>query len=494
MRSRYVVFILLMIVMLGCASTPPAGSAPPAPIYHPHAEVDVNIFYEELAPYGTWLWLEGYGRVWQPHGVPPGWRPYTDGRWVFTDAGWTWVSDWEWGWAPFHYGRWLPSPAYGWVWVPGTVWGPAWVVWHHGSGWVGWAPLPPAAVWEPAGHLHITHVERHLHPSQFCFVRERDILAPRVHRHIVPHTENTRLVHVTKNVTNYTVINKQVVNQSIRVDSVERAAKQPVPRLRIVETDASRGVRKGQVKDQEGQVRLFRPTVGRTTSDTAVPNVPKSITHTDSDTPKSIRRTPPSGVPEREPRTPPAASAPVVRTPPASPPAVLGKESPPPTGAPAAPEQPKLSPPEELQRHRERRPGGSNRPPASTTPQVRTPPAGDAQEPRDRSRPRYQPPQRAQDKQPPTASPPPMLTTPSPPASQGTVVSPSPRQGPSVRTPPQTSDIRRERRGKRAPQGQQEQDNDGATPGGVPPAVGSGTSATPSGNPSQHSVGSRGRW
>jgi hypothetical protein len=301
-------------------------------------------------------------------------------------------------------------------------------------------------------------------------------------------------VHVTKNVTNYTVINKQVVNQSIRVDSVERAAKQPVPRLRIVETDASRGVRKGQVKDQEGQVRLFRPTVGRTTSDTAVPNVPKSITHTDSDTPKSIRRTPPSGVPEREPRTPPAASAPVVRTPPASPPAVLGKESPPPTGAPAAPEQPKLSPPEELQRHRERRPGGSNRPPASTTPQVRTPPAGDAQEPRDRSRPRYQPPQRAQDKQPPTASPPPMLTTPSPPASQGTVVSPSPRQGPSVRTPPQTSDIRRERRGKRAPQGQQEQDNDGATPGGVPPAVGSGTSATPSGNPSQHSVGSRGRW
>jgi hypothetical protein len=482
MRSRYVVFILLMIVMLGCASTPPVGSAPPAPIYHPHDEVDVNIFYEELAPYGTWLWVEGYGRVWQPHGVPPGWRPYTDGRWVFTDAGWTWVSDWEWGWAPFHYGRWLPSPAYGWVWVPGTVWGPAWVVWHHGAGWVGWAPLPPAAVWEPAGHLHITHIERHLHPSQFCFVRERDILAPRLHHHIVPPAENTRLVHVTKNVTNYTVINKQVVNQSIRVDSVERAAKQPVPRLRIVETDASRGGRKGQVQDREGQVRLFRPTVGRTPSDTTVP---KSMSHTDTDAPKSIIRTPPSVVPERAPQTPPA---------------VLGKESPPSTGAPVAPEQPKLSPSqEELQRHRERRPAGINQrpaptPPASTTPQVRTPPAGESQEQRDRSRPRYQPPQKSRDKQLPAASQPPVLTTPAPPANQGTVVSPSPRQEAPARVPSQPSEVRREQRGRRVPQGQQEEDKDTSGQGNVPPAVGSGTSAVPSGNPSQRPVGSRGRW
>jgi hypothetical protein len=484
MKSRYVVFILLMTGILGCASTPPVGSAPPAPMYHPHEEVAVNIFYEELAPYGTWLWLEGYGRVWQPHGVPPGWRPYTDGRWVFTDAGWTWVSDWEWGWAPFHYGRWLPSPAYGWVWVPGTVWGPAWVVWHHGAGWVGWAPLPPAVVWEPAGRLSIIHVERHIHPSHFCFVRERDILAPRVHRHIVPHAENTRLVHVTKNVTNYTVINERVVNQSIRADSVERAAKQPVPRLRIVETDARQGVRKGQVKDQEGQVRLFRPTIGRATPDT---DVPKSITRPDTDVPKAISRPQPSVVPGRELQTPPAASAPVIRTPPA-------QESPSVAVPPAASETPKLSPPqEELQRQRSRRPGGLSQPPVST-PHVRTPPAGEPQEPRDKSRSRFQQPQRPADKQPSTASQPPLTTVTPPPARQGAVSNPTLRQESPSRGQPQASEVRREQRGRRMPQGQQEQDNEGTTQGNVPPAMGSGMPGAPSGTPSQPSTGSRGRW
>jgi hypothetical protein len=455
MRSRYAVFILLMVMILGCASTPPVGSVPPAPVYSPPAEVDVNMFYEDLAPYGTWLWLEDYGRVWQPHGVSPGWRPYTEGRWVFTEAGWTWVSDWEWGWAPFHYGRWLHAPAYGWVWVPGSVWGPAWVVWHHGAGWVGWAPLPPAVVWEPAGHLRLTHVERHIHPSQFCFVRERDILAPRVHRHIVPHTENTRLVRVTRNVTHYTIINKQVVNQSLRVDSVEQAAKQPVPRLRIVETDARQGVRKGQVREQEGQVRLFRPTVGR-----ALP---------DTERPKALSRPRPSVVPERESQTPPAASAPVIRTPPAP-------ESPSVAVPPAAPAPPQLSPSqEELQRQRSRRPPGLSRPPAST-PQVRTPPASGPREQRDRDQSRSQQRQLPADRQPPGVSQPPLQ-----------------QESPS-RGQPRASEVHREPRGRRMPQGQQEQDNEGATRGNVPPATGSGMPAAPSGTPSQHSTGSRGRW
>ena len=29
------------------------------------------------------------------------------GHWLQTEYGWTWISDWDWGWAPFHYGRWL---------------------------------------------------------------------------------------------------------------------------------------------------------------------------------------------------------------------------------------------------------------------------------------------------------------------------------------------------------------------------------------------------
>src|SRR5512136_482222 len=66
------------------------------------SQLDIGFFYDQLSPYGEWLQLEGHGWVWTPNQVPYGWRPYTDGHWVYTEYGWTWVSDWEWGWAPFH--------------------------------------------------------------------------------------------------------------------------------------------------------------------------------------------------------------------------------------------------------------------------------------------------------------------------------------------------------------------------------------------------------
>ena len=144
-------------VGLGGWSTPIPGLAQDAQdtadvvVYQePPADVaDVSVFYEPLAPYGTWIALPEYGQVWIPHDVSPAWRPYTIGRWVYTDYGWTWVSDQAWGWAPFHYGRWTFVASYGWVWIPGTVWAPAWVVWRHSPGWVGWAPLPPQVVVRP---------------------------------------------------------------------------------------------------------------------------------------------------------------------------------------------------------------------------------------------------------------------------------------------------------------------------------------------------------
>ena len=71
------------------------------------------------------------------------WRPYADGYWAYTDVGWTWVSNEDFGWATYHYGRWARLRDHGWVWVPGREWGPAWVSWRTGGDYVGWAPLPP---------------------------------------------------------------------------------------------------------------------------------------------------------------------------------------------------------------------------------------------------------------------------------------------------------------------------------------------------------------
>lgn len=96
-----------------------------------------------LDEYGQWVASSQYGQVWQPASVAATWRPYTRGHWVYRRAGWTWASDYPWGWVAFHYGRWVYDPVHGWVWVPGDTWGPAWVAWTYTDAYIGWAPLPP---------------------------------------------------------------------------------------------------------------------------------------------------------------------------------------------------------------------------------------------------------------------------------------------------------------------------------------------------------------
>ena len=112
------------------------------PLIQPDQDVTFDQFYNDLSPYGHWIDYPSYGRVWVCN--VSGFRPYsTGGHWAYTHFGWTWVSDYNWGWAPFHYGRWAFEPAYGWFWVPGYTWGPAWVAWRNGGDYYGWAPLSP---------------------------------------------------------------------------------------------------------------------------------------------------------------------------------------------------------------------------------------------------------------------------------------------------------------------------------------------------------------
>lgn len=145
MRLWGIGIVLIGCVMGGaCVRYVYQGPAPSGPAVTEVAPADGSDqpFYDDLAPHGRWVYVTGPGWVWSPHGVQAGWRPYQLGRWVFTDHGWTWASDEQWGWAVYHYGRWHQDTSYGWVWVPGTEWGPAWVAWHEGGGYVGWAPLP----------------------------------------------------------------------------------------------------------------------------------------------------------------------------------------------------------------------------------------------------------------------------------------------------------------------------------------------------------------
>ena len=95
---------------------------------------------DDLDEYGTWKDTPDYGPVWVPTSVAPDWAPYTYGNWIWEEPwGWTWVDAYPWGFAPFHYGRWVSWGGY-WGWAPGPYWvrpwyAPALVAWWGGPHW-----------------------------------------------------------------------------------------------------------------------------------------------------------------------------------------------------------------------------------------------------------------------------------------------------------------------------------------------------------------------
>jgi hypothetical protein len=212
---------------------PPAGQAYQA---RAGAGESYSVFYTRLEPLGAWLETPTYGYVWQPSAAMESrsWRPYTDGHWVYTDAGWTWISEEPFGWATYHYGRWTRLRGIGWVWVPGDEWAPAWVSWRVSNDYVGWAPLPPEAQFEARVGIHNWADNYYdIGPEQYCFVPARDIGTERLERVVVPPEQNVTIVSQTTNVTNITYNNTVVVNQGPNYDELRSRSQQPIQRLRL---------------------------------------------------------------------------------------------------------------------------------------------------------------------------------------------------------------------------------------------------------------------
>ncbi|AGC46817.1 hypothetical protein MYSTI_05540 [Myxococcus stipitatus DSM 14675] len=137
-----------LLLAMGCASAQ-EEYGPQVTATSPTLGSPVSTFRDVLSPYGTWTQLPEAGWVWQPSAsvVGDGFVPYsTGGQWAMSDWGWTFQTDWAWGWAPFHYGRWFLQPSVGWVWWPDDEWAPSWVDWRWGDGFVGWVPFAPPGV------------------------------------------------------------------------------------------------------------------------------------------------------------------------------------------------------------------------------------------------------------------------------------------------------------------------------------------------------------
>lgn len=72
--------------------------------------------------YGTWVYNDIFGYVWQPADeIFKDRRPFFDANFVKINGELVLVPNRPWGWAPAHLGSWFWSKAQGWVWIPGDV-------------------------------------------------------------------------------------------------------------------------------------------------------------------------------------------------------------------------------------------------------------------------------------------------------------------------------------------------------------------------------------
>lgn len=186
-------------------------------------------FYEPLAPEGQWVTVGSYGRCWRPGGVATDWRPYCNGSWQETDAGWYWESDEPWAWATYHYGRWDYTDQYGWYWVPQTQWAPAWVSWQEGGGYVGWAPLQPSVSISVNGFVGFD--ESRISPRAFVFVKQGQFLNP-IRPSIVV-VNNTTVINKTKTVTNTRIVNNKIIHEGPATAAIEKASGRKVQMVQV---------------------------------------------------------------------------------------------------------------------------------------------------------------------------------------------------------------------------------------------------------------------
>ncbi len=195
-------------------------------------------FRSALEPYGTWEDDALYGTVWYPSAAQVGsdFTPYsTGGHWTHDGYEYVWASDYAWGWAPFHYGRWTYISSHGWGWVPGRVYRGAWVNWRVGPagyGYVGWAPMAPTWYWY-GGYAYGVSVVPYA-PYSFCATG--DLFHPQVGGRVI---RGSSVADVARNTRPYVEATPGVGSGPARATATPSAAYAPSP--------ASLGVSPGQL-------------------------------------------------------------------------------------------------------------------------------------------------------------------------------------------------------------------------------------------------------
>jgi hypothetical protein len=217
--------------------------------------VGFNDFYNQLSPYGVWVNIAPYGQVWIAN--VPNFQPYsTNGYWANTTYGWTWVSNYPWGWAPFHYGRWGYNNKYGWYWVPGYNWGPAWVAWSSNNDMYGWAPLMP-------GMSYGVNITVNLFPSSYwTFMPGRYMGNANMGNYYVNRSNNATIIKNTTIINNYGTESNRRYSMGPSATDVQRHTGGSIQTMRVSNAPDSRST--GISNDE---MRVYRPVSRMTNSD-----------------------------------------------------------------------------------------------------------------------------------------------------------------------------------------------------------------------------------
>jgi len=220
--------------------------------------VDYKEFYDELAPYGEWIevtdkdigielkkgsasgennhrkisYSELFGIkelyaadvsfgaffIWKPSpnlavsvaaGDPaPVYMPYSNGSWVYTDAGWYFKAPTPQEEIVHHHGRWVYSPALGWIWVPGRVWAPAWVEWRENDTYIAWTPIPPGIY--IVNNIIITPP---IIEERYFVCEKHYFCEPMVYKYMYKENKNKIMIKEWRRCDGIMVMNKTVINK-----------------------------------------------------------------------------------------------------------------------------------------------------------------------------------------------------------------------------------------------------------------------------------------
>lgn len=231
--------------------------------------VDYKEFYDELAPHGEWVEVKGddigvdmkqgtssgeskksisfseifgvksaYANdvslgaffVWKPApnlavgitaGEPPVYQPYTNGQWVHTNNGWYFRAASQHEEITHHYGRWVHTPAMGWLWVPGRVWAPAWVDWREEDEYIAWAPVPPSVY-----IVNNVIIAPPVYEERYVIVERRYFIEPEVYRYSYKVHKHKHKVKITewRRMDGIMVVNNTVINRGPDVTLIQNVS------------------------------------------------------------------------------------------------------------------------------------------------------------------------------------------------------------------------------------------------------------------------------